>query len=64
MKTYEQLRYIYLSNIACGDVSKADQAAMLEELEEIRASMQKAEMDQRLLDKEQTQSGSKRKTAA
>ena len=42
MKTYEQLRYIYLSNIAHGDISQADQAAMLAELKDIKTSMRKA----------------------
>ena len=50
MKNYEQLRYFYLSNIACGDIGEADQAAMLAELEKIRVSMQKVEIDQRQLD--------------
>ena len=43
MKTFEQLRYYYLSNIAHGDVSEADQAAMLAELKEIKSSMQKTD---------------------
>ena len=63
MTNYEQLRYFYLSNIACGDVSEADQAPMLAELEKIRASMHKADMDQSLQDKERIPSGSKRKAA-
>ena len=64
MKTYEQLRYIYLSNIACGDISEADQAVMLAELEGMKTSMHKADLKLRVKEPAQSCDLSKNKVAA